>query len=215
MEITNLKLSKNGSKVLIYVNNKYWLSVDQNFVIDANLFKGKEVNKEELSDLKFLYYKSFYYQKIINLIARRPRSVNEIRYYLKRKVKNKVHKSVIINYIIKILQKDNYLNDLEFANWWVENRIQFSPRGHFLIVQELKQKGIQDKTINKALEMQSIDRNEEKIALELGRKKKRILGDITNIKNKKRFLSFLMRKGFDYTITNKVYKKLINKINLF
>lgn len=98
-----------------------------------------------------------FYNKALRFLSFRPRSEKEIRDYLIRHSgKPKVHpesdsgsstRMTVINRIIAKLKEQKFVNDEEFAKWWIEQRTNFKPRSLRLIKMELKQKGIDEELV--------------------------------------------------------------------
>ena len=57
----------------------------------------------------------------------------------------------VINQVIVKLTDLDLLNDLKFAQWWVEQRVNASPRGNRALSAELFQKGLSRDIINQVL----------------------------------------------------------------
>ena len=89
------------------------------------------------------------YNRALRFLSFRPRSEKEIKDYLKLKTKNLELKTQneIVNSIIKRLKEHKFLDDEEFARWWIEQRTKIKPRAWKVIQYELKQKGIEEETI--------------------------------------------------------------------
>lgn len=209
MQITRLKSTKRGDRVNVYIDDKFAFSIAQNLVADFALYVGGKLKESEVNEIKNKDLVVRYYDKVLNLITRRPRSEFEIRRYLKGKLYREEGSEEFIGKLIGILKRKNYINDLEFAKWWVENRMRFKPRGKYLITQELKSKGIKGNAIEKALRSESFTKGKElKFALELGKKKKRLLKGLQDDRDRKKFIDFLVRKGFGYDIAMRVLERL-------
>lgn len=209
MVITKLKATKRGNRVNVYLDHKFVFSIAQSLVIDFGLFVGGSLSKGQVEEIKTKDLVVRYYEKALNLISKRPRSKFEIQKYLKGKFYKEEGSEKYIQKIIKKLIERNYLNDLEFAKWWVENRVSFKPRGRYLLLRELKSKGIADDICKKALKVCGVSEAKEmNFALKLANKKVRLLGTLQDIKNKKKLFDFLARKGFGYEIVSKVVNKL-------
>ncbi len=82
-----------------------------------------------------------------NLISYRDRSKYEIR----KRLKNKGFNQDIINEVISVLTRLDYLDDSLFARKWIEERIKNKPRGRYMLRYELEKKGIKRSIIDKAL----------------------------------------------------------------
>lgn len=138
-----------------------------------------------------------YYTKALLFLSRRPRSEKEVRDNL---MKKKADPDVIEG-IIKLLKKQKFLNDVDFAKWWVRQRIDFKPRSYSFIRNELKIKGVSDIIIQEIFE-QSDDAtlSEKEMANSLVKKK------ITRYKNEERNVvyqkvgHYLARRGFSWDV---------------
>lgn len=209
MKITRLKFTRRGDRVNVYLDSEFAFSISQILVADFTLFKGRELDTNEVEKIKTKDLIQRYYDKVLNLIVRRPRSTFEIKEYLERKLYKEEGSEKFIKALIKKLKEKGYLNDFEFAQWWVENRVRFKPRGKFLIVKELRNKGIKSDIIERVIELTGLNKSKEySLALELGEKKKRILGNIDDLKRRKKFMDYLLRKGFSYDISVRVLNEL-------
>lgn len=214
MKITKLeKGKKNPQKINVYVDEKYSFNIDELEVSNLKLFAGKEITKAELKDFKSTSSFSKLYEYCLNLINRRPRSEAEIRLKINfiSKKWSKEYSQEEIEEIIKKLQDKNYLNDEAFAQWWIENRTRFRPKGKYALKQELKQKGISNEVIEQAIADFYPTENEEEIIYKLAEKKYKLLEKEEKYKRKQKTLAFLLRKGFDYDKIVIVISKLNDK----
>jgi len=211
MKVTSLKYTKKGNRVNVYIDGKFKLSLERSLITDLKIYKGVEINEELIEDWRVKDQHERFISKVLHLIAKRPRSEKEILDYLNKKLFKIESRREIINLLIKKLKKDGHVDDYEFALWWIKNRMQFKPRGRYMLIRELRRKGIKYGIINEAIGEAGLDKEREiKYALELGEKKKRISKDISGKKGRNRFLSYLVRKGFSYSIAKKVYEMLNN-----
>ncbi len=85
--------------------------------------------------------------KALRLLSYRPRSIREIK---QRLTKTNADTNTI-NRVINNLIDQNLLNDQEFAQWWVDQRVKFRPRGNYALTQELAQKGLARDIIDSVL----------------------------------------------------------------
>lgn len=85
--------------------------------------------------------------RALNLLSYRPQSVAEMKLKLKRSGAD----SSIINQAIKTLIQQGKLDDEKFAKWWVEQRVNFKPKGNRALSFELKQKGISREIVEQVL----------------------------------------------------------------
>jgi regulatory protein len=94
------------------------------------------------------------------------------------------------------LERAGLLDDEAFARYWVENREQHRPRGPRALRYELRQKGIADKTIDRALASLDIPDS----AYRSAGPKARQLAHLDRETFIKKLVAYLARRGFDYEI---------------
>lgn len=154
---------------------------------------------------------------LLKLLSFRPRSIFEaklkLKYYLS---KQRIGENEdLIELLLKEAQSNKLLNDYRFAYWWVEQRTIFSPRGKRLLLQELKNKGVDEKTIERAIEDCWKEEKDE-----LGIKKERVIEqELANkVAAKKinapeqKVVKYLLSQGFTFEQAKKAAKLCQTKI---
>src|SRR3989344_2397768 len=116
--ITAIKPQKNQKRVNIYLNNEFGFGLDLENFVTLHLKVNQELSDEEIKLIKDKGDKQKSFDKVLRFAMIRPRSLKEVKDYLKRKYINES----IHQYIIKRLIKLELLDDLKFAKWWVEQR---------------------------------------------------------------------------------------------
>lgn len=136
-----------------------------------------------------------YFNLSLRFISYRPRSEEEVYDYLKKKTnKAKNLNEKIIAQIMNRLIELGFIDDLEFAKFWITNR----KKGLRFLKIELSQKGISKEIIEKALYGFDILEKENSLILKLIEKKKKTLAGLEKRKAYEKMIAFLLRKGFDY-----------------
>jgi len=87
------------------------------------------------------------YNQALRFLTARARSVKETEDNLKKKG----FEPGVIEETVSKLKQENLLNDMEFAGMFVESRERFRPKSKFALGYELRQKGISELIIEKAL----------------------------------------------------------------
>ncbi len=110
--------------------------------------------------------------------------------------------------IISKLIEENYLNEERFASLFAGGRFRIKQWGKMKIKYELKQKGVSEYCIKKAL--QTIDLDEyEKCLQKLADQKLKTLKSEKNIFIKKRKLQdFLLQRGFENDLVREAVSKI-------
>lgn len=190
--ITAIKPQKNKKRVNVYLDGKFGFGIDLETLMTLKITVGTELSNKKIEKI----VKKAEFQKTLNKLLRfaslRPRSVFEIKQWLRRK---KVHESLHKD-LFNRLKRLDLVGDEKFARWWVEQRINFRPRSRRFLIYELRIKGIDKDVIEKVLEEIGID--DMKIAKDLA-SRMRDKGT-----NKDKVMAYLARKGFSWEIIRSV-----------
>jgi regulatory protein len=138
----------------------------------------------------------------LQFLGYRPRSEYEVRQRLRRKG----YPDPAIEHAVQQLLEWGYLNDRQFADFWLNNRLEHSPRGERALMQELRRKGIDVETAREALGEQEVD--EHAAALELARKRMPSLRNLDRPTRDRRLTGFLQRRGYGWDVIGPVLKEL-------
>ncbi|MDE2748138.1 MAG: RecX family transcriptional regulator [Chloroflexota bacterium] len=136
------------------------LFLDDEFVLDlplmeaARLRRGQCLTEAEVLELTSARDLQQAFDRAVGFLSYRPRSVEEVRRHL---VKKAVPDSLIA-VVMARLQERGYVNDLEFARFWIANRERFKPMGSRALKYELRQKGVDDDVLDVA--MAGVDESE-------------------------------------------------------
>jgi len=156
-----------------------------------------------------------YLNKSLRFLSFRPRSEKEVR----EKLLSKKAPQEIIERIVIQLKDQNFLNDEDFAKWFIEQRLRFNPKGLRIIKMELKQKGIDQELIGDAVNNLSKDENGESLNNDFESAKKLVEKKMPKYKGLEKQIiyqklgAFLARRGFDWeTIKKSIDDGLSNEV---
>ena len=219
--ITNLKQGVNNpNRVNVFVNSKYALSLDVVQVVDLGVKVGLEISEDELEEFKKASEYVKLYQRTLEWVLVRPRSVRETRDYLSKKLKTSSSDSLLRarrygaqslvplpvgrvqssedilelseNIIQKLLDK-KYLDDYKFAEWYVENRFVKKGISKKRLKMELFKKGIAREIVDEVID----DRDDEEEIRKVIAKKRAKYDD-------EKLMGYLVRQGFSYDLVKQV-----------
>ncbi|MCY4146919.1 MAG: RecX family transcriptional regulator [Chloroflexi bacterium] len=145
--ITALKTHRrNKERVKLYLDDEYAFQLP--LLEAAGLSCGQELRQQEIAALLEAGALQNAYDRAVRFLARRPRSAEEVRRYLLSK---EVGVSVIA-VVLERLQARAWLDDVEFARYWVDQRQRHKPMGARALRYQLRQKGVAEAVIEAALE---------------------------------------------------------------
>ena len=200
--ITNIELQrKRRSRVNIYIDNRFAFSLSDVVAEGASLKNGTYLSSEQIDELlnRDQFQKAL--DTALNFLSYRPRSEKEVRQNLVRKG----FSESFIERVITRLKELQFIDDAAFARFWVQNREAHSPRSHRALEFELRTKGVNQETLDEAIE-ETID--QETSATAAARKKLRSLRNLDYKDFRQKLGSYLARRGYDYATIKSVVNSL-------
>ncbi len=164
--------------------------------VAAELRVGQQLSEADIEELKSRELFEKVKQNALGLVSLRPRSEYEVRSHLRRKS----YEEGAVDHAVAYLERFDLLNDVAFANYWVEQRETFRPRSRFALSQELRQKGISRDVIEAALE----EVDEMAGARRAAEKKTHRWAGLPEHEYKKKMAGFLQRRGYSYEVIKEV-----------
>ena len=136
---------KNNERVRLYLDDAFAMELP---LLDAaSLHSGQCLTIAEVEALAEAGTVQRAFDRAVNYLSYRPRSTDEIRRYLA----NKAVPESLIAIVVERLQRLKYLDDLDFAKFWLENRERFKPMAPRALRYELRKKGVEDGIIDTLL----------------------------------------------------------------
>lgn len=200
---------RDKNRVNIYIDDKFFCSLDISQVVDLHIKIGRELSLEELEQLKRASDFGKFYARALEYVLTRPHSAKEISDYLKRKtldrkvrVKNRKtgeysvqtkngYDASLVPLVFSRLEERGYIDDRRFAELWVENRNVSRGSSIKKLRLELQQKGIAGSIIDDVLDSSERDEKEELRKI-IARKAKKY-------PDEQKLVQYLLRQGFNYS----------------
>lgn len=202
--ITALEVQKrNKKRVNVFIDSEYALSVSLDEA--ARLRKGQTLSEAEIAALRDHAAVTVATDQAARFLSLRPRSVHEVRQNLAQKDTP----PAVIDSAIERLTMLGYLDDHQFATFWVRERNQFKPLSPRALRYELRQKGIDDAIIQAVLA--EIDADDAAYRAAQGQMR-RLRGRDRRAFREKQYV-FLQRRGFSYEAARRVVARLIEEID--
>jgi regulatory protein len=192
-KVTALKAQKrNPQRVNVYLEGEYAFSLAR--IVAAWLQVGQELDEAKIHKLQEDDANEKAYQRALKFISLRLRSENEVLRHLRD---HQIPEEIITG-VIERLKRSGLVDDLRFAQTWVENRNDFRPRSQRALMNELRQKGISSEVIDQVIK----ESDDDVSAYQVAEKQSRKLKNLERPEFRRKLAGYLARRGFSYeTIT--------------
>jgi regulatory protein len=199
--ITALRLRGGRRKrILVYLDGKYALGLEAEVVVKQGLVVGQELDSDRLEALS----RANDFQRCLNAahgyLSYRPRSEFELKERLSRRGFN----GGSVEAVLARLKELALVDDVEFAQFWCDNRQTFSPRSGSLTRMELRRKGVAEEVIGQVIGTVS----DEDSAYRAGLVKAHRLSLSDYQVFRRRLGEYLKRRGFSYGVISKTVAQL-------
>lgn len=196
MKITEVTPQKNNSsRVSVYSDGKYLLSLDEVDAVVLGIKPGKEITETELNNL--LYESEFGKAKAKALDILSSKSVSAA--MLSDVLEKKGYDRVVVTEVINEFTDLGYIDDFNYTMLFLEHASE-KLWGKKKIVYELGQKGVDSYVIEDALAEYSSLPGPEEISQAIGAKYSG--EDISDYKIKQKIIRFFASRGFDFSEIN-------------
>lgn len=193
---------RDDARMNIHIDGAFAFGLHADIVLEHRLSLDMELSAARIEELLAEDEVKKAITAALNLIAFRPRAGGE----LLRKLREKGYQPEAAEKAVNRMRDLGYLNDATFASRWIENRQEHRPRSRRMLVQELRQKGIDAEVIDDALEETEIDEFGD--ALELAQKKAEGMQALDEPTRHRRISGFLSRRGYGFDVIRKVLEEI-------
>lgn len=207
-QITDIKPQKRKQRFNVYVDEKFSFGLDADTLVKSGLKINQEISQEEIEKLVKENEFIKVYDRVLKFFSFRPRSEKELRDWFKKKQVGEETQKLIY----QKLKHLGYLNDEEFAKWWIEQRTAFRPSGTRLLALELRQKGVTREIIDQQLSNLAIKPfSEHDLAKKVVEKKLKTLKNLPPLELKQKLVAALLRRGFSWETVKEVIDEKLEK----
>ncbi|MCK9245710.1 MAG: RecX family transcriptional regulator [Anaerolineaceae bacterium] len=191
--ITDIQAQKrNRNRLNIFLDGQYAFSLDR--MAAAWLTVGRQLNVEEVSRLQEKDEFQTALNRALHYLSYRARSNQEMQTYLRQKGFD----TGLIDRVIARLIEERLIDDLDFAQAWLDNRERFRPRSQSLMRLELRQKGVAEPEIEQAMQTAALD--DFALAMKAGKKLSRRYQLLDKPEYDRKLAAALQRRGFSYAV---------------
>lgn len=197
--ITDLKVQvKNKKRVSVYLDGEYFCGLDLFTTMLHRLKVGMQIDEKTLANIQIESEQNIAFDKALKYLERSVKTERAIR----QKLSSYGFLNEVIDVVVEKLKGYSYIDDKDYAERYVST--YSNRKGKRLIKAELKQKGVNEKDIESALN--GVE-NELENAVNLA--KKYAKNKPNDQKNFAKCYKYLLSKGFSYedslTATKQVF----------
>ncbi len=188
----------------VFIDGEFAFGLIMQDIVYFKLKEGEEIAQEKYDYIKneLVYIKA--QDTALYYIGYKMRTETEVR----KKLIEKNFTEDIIERVVEFLKRYNYVDDEKYCSSYIKERLRCNPKGKYALKMELKQRGVKESIICRALEQSDIDEFGD--AVKLLEKRCYDLGDIDE-KEKKRLIVFLQRRGYSYDIIKEAFNSVTKK----
>lgn len=205
-QITAIRDStRDPERVMVDIDGRFAFALTRLLATEYHLQVGTTLAEPELNALLDAEEVERATGSALRFLAYRPRSTREVT----DRLRQRGYSDQAIDGAIEKLRGWRYLDDREFARFWVENRLEYRPSGSRRLRQELRQKGVDGEVVEQAIE--AVEADELPAAIELARKRAERLRGLDPITRRRRLAGFLQRRGYGWDIVKPAIDQVLGE----
>ena len=187
-KIVTAMVPRSKNKVQVYLDGQYGFSLSKKLSQEVRL--DEALPEDRIQELIERDREDAAYEQAMRLLSHRPRTEHELRIrYSRNGLSEQVQDSAL-----ERLKSEGWVDDAAFAQVWIENRMEFRPRGAFALRSELRSKGVARELIEVVLE----DFDEEEAAKRAADRGAHRYQHLSPDLFRRRLSAYLSRRGFTY-----------------
>ncbi len=205
MQVTNISYSKSKEVFEIVFEDETKLLLNYNIFEKYKVSVDMDFSENEIQEMKYFSDIERAKSRAINYISGKLKTKYEVRL----KLKEKDFTEDIIDEVIDILEKEEYLNDRLYCEVFIEDKKQLNGYGKNKIKSLLIQKGISKSVFEDFLDEFEYEEEFDN-ALKMGIKKLNLLSNEEDIfKKKQKLINYLAYRGFSFDVINDVLREIL------
>jgi regulatory protein len=206
-----IRHKKHRNRYAVYVDGALAFDVSDDVILRFGLRSGDGLDEKKVEQILTAEAQYRAQTIAVNYISYRPRSSKEVADHLTKKGFSRE----LAKKTVQHLQKKNLINDDEFAQTFVRDRLKRKPTGAAMLRQQLLLKGIAPNLIERALKNSITDEDQQHAAEELAAKRLRLahssLEKLNPMKRKRRIFEYLLRHGFSSDVATRTVRVVFSR----
>jgi regulatory protein len=205
--VTALRPTKRDpDRIAVDLDGSFAFALPAQLVADERVAIGDELDAERIKALLAADQASRATEAALVFLSYRPRTEKEVRDRLRRGG----YDQDAIDHTITRLHEWRYLDDVDFARRWVENRTAHRPRGKRMLQQELRRKGVNAETAREVISEAELD--ETGAAEALARRRLPAYAGDDPAAIRRRLGGYLARRGYDYDVIRVALERALGEV---
>ncbi|MEB3058464.1 regulatory protein RecX [Parvimonas sp. D9] len=205
MQVVNINYSKSKEVFEVVFEDETKLLLNYNIFEKYKVSVDMDFSEDEILEMKYFSDIERAKSRAINYISGKLKTKYEVRL----KLKENGFTEDVIDKVLDILEKEEYLNDKVYCEIFIEDKKKLNGYGKNKIKSLLIQKGISKNIFEDFLNEFEYDEEFDN-ALKMGIKKLELLSnEEDNFKKKQKIINYLTYRGFGFDVINDVLKEIL------
>lgn len=205
MQVVNINYSKSKEVFEVVFEDETRLLLNYNIFEKYKVSVDMDFSEDEILEIKYFSDIERAKSRAINYILGKLKTKYEVRL----KLKENGFAEDVIDEVLDILEKEEYLNDKVYCEIFIEDKKKLNGYGKNKIKSLLIQKGISKNIFEDFLNEFEYDEEFDN-ALKMGIKKLELLSnEEDNFKKKQKIINYLAYRGFGFDVINDVLKEIL------
>ena len=205
MQVVNINYSKSKEVFEVVFEDETRLLLNYNIFEKYKVSVDMDFSEDEILEMKYFSDIERAKSRAINYISGKLKTKYEVRL----KLKENGFAEDVIDEVLDILEKEEYLNDKVYCEIFIEDKKKLNGYGKNKIKSLLIQKGISKNIFEGFLNEFEYDEEFDN-ALKMGIKKLELLSnEEDNFKKKQKIINYLAYRGFGFDVINDVLKEIL------
>ena len=205
MQVVNINYSKSKEVFEVVFEDETKLLLNYNIFEKYKVSVDMYFSEDEILEMKYFSDIERAKSRAINYISGKLKTKYEVRL----KLKENGFAEDVIDEVLDILEKEEYLNDKVYCEIFIEDKKKLNGYGKNKIKSLLIQKGISKNIFEDFLNEFEYDEEFDN-ALKMGIKKLELLSnEEDNFKKKQKIINYLTYRGFGFDVINDVLKEIL------
>lgn len=205
MQVVNINYSKSKEVFEVVFEDETKLLLNYNIFEKYKVSVDMDFSENEILEMKYFSDIERAKSRAMNYISGKLKTKYEVRL----KLKENGFAEDVIDEVLDILEKEEYLNDKVYCEIFIEDKKKLNGYGKNKIKSLLIQKGISKNIFEDFLNEFEYDEEFDN-ALKMGIKKLELLSnEEDNFKKKQKIINYLTYRGFGFDVINDVLKEIL------